>query len=157
MAYVLQDLLKIRMMREQWAKDELIKAQNVLEEAIKKVEKKKKELEDFRIWRKEEEERLYAEIMLKHVKRTDIDGLKINIANLEKKELEHVQAVDDAEQEREKAKEALAEARSLYNLALVNVQKLEEHKETWMAEWSKEQELLVEKEMEDFKSLKIQF
>lgn len=157
MPYVLQDLLKIRMMREQWAKDELIKAQNVLEAAIKKVEKKKKELADFRIWRKKEEERLYAEVMLKHVKRTDIDGLKINIANLEKRELEHVQAVDDAEKEREQAKEALAQARSLYNLALVNVQKLEEHKETWMAQWSKEQELLVEKEMEDFKALKIKY
>lgn len=157
MAYVLQDLLKIRLMREQWAKDELIKAQNVLDAAIKKVEKKKKELNDFRIWRAKEEERLYAEIMHKHVKRGDIDGLKINIANLEKKELEHIQALDDAEQEREKAKEALEEARTLYHLALVNVQKLEEHKETWMAEWSKEQELLVEKEMEDFKSLKVKY
>lgn len=157
MPYVLQDLLKIRLMREQWAKDKLIKAQNVLEAAIKKVEKKKEELKDFRIWRAKEEERLYAEVMHKHVKRVDIDGLKINIANLEKRELEHVQAIDDAEREREKAKEALEEARTLYNLALVNVQKLEEHKETWMAEWSKEQELLVEKEMEDFKALKVKY
>lgn len=144
-------------MREQWAKDELIKAQNVLEAAIKKVEKKQEELKEFRLWRIEEEKRLYAEVMLKHVKRTDIDGLKINIANLEKQELEHIQAVDDAEKEREEAKAALEEARNLYNLALVNVQKLEEHKETWMAEWSKEQELLVEKEMEDFKALKVKY
>lgn len=156
MAYVLQDLLKIRLMREQWAKDELVKAQNVLEAAIKKVEQKKKELKDFRIWRIDEEKRLYAEIMLKHVKRTDIDGLKLNIAKLEKRELDHIQAVDDAEEERDKAKEALEKARVLYHLALVNVQKLEEHKATWMAEWTKEQELLVEKEMEDFKALKVQ-
>lgn len=157
MAYVLQDLLKIRLMREEWAKDHLIKAQNILEAAIKKVEQKKQELKDFREWRIKEEKRLYAEVMHKQVKKIDIDGLKINIANLEKRELEHVLAIEDAEKEREKAKEALAEARKLYNLALVNVQKLEEHKETWMAEWSKEQELLVEKEMEDFKALKVQF
>lgn len=157
MAYVLQDLLKIRLMREQWAKDELIKAQNALDAAIQKVVQKKKELEDFRIWRKKEEERLYAEIMHKRVKRVDIDGLKINIAELEKKELQHIQAIDDAKEAREKAKEVLEKARILYNVAQINVEKLEEHKISWMAEWTKEQEVVVEKEMEDFKALKIEY
>lgn len=157
MAYVLQDLLKIRLMREQWAKDELIKAQNILEAAIKKVEQKKKELKDFRIWRIDEEKRLYAEVMLKHVKRNAIDNLKLDLANLDKRELNYIQAVDDAQAELDKAKEALEKARELYHLALINVQKLEEHKASWMAEWTKEQELLVEKEMEDFKALKLKY
>lgn len=156
MAYVLQDLLKIRLMREQRAKDELIKAQNVLEMAIRKVEQKEKELKDYRVWRVKEEDRLYAEVMNKRVKRMDIDGLKLNLAELERKELDHIQAIDDAKEEREKAKEALEEARTAYNIALVNKQKIEEHKTTWMITWNKEQELRAEKEIEDFKTLKPQ-
>lgn len=157
MAYVLRELLKIRLMREQWAKDALVKAQNVLQLAIRKVEEKKKELEDFRVWRVGEEKRLYAEVMRKRVKRNDIDALKLNLADLEKKELGHIQAIHDAEEEREKAKDKVEEARVAYNFALIGVQKLEEHKVGWMAEWTKEQEALVEKEMEDFKVLKVDF
>lgn len=157
MAYVLGELLKIRLMREQWAKDALIKAQNILEAAIRKVEEKKKELEDFRVWRVDEEKRLYDEVMRKHVKRIDIDALKLKLADLEKKELEHIQAIDDAKEERERAKEGVEAARVAYNLAVVGVQKLEEHKSGWMAEWTKEQEAIVEKEMEDFKALKVDF
>lgn len=157
MAYVLAELLKIRLMREQWAKDALIKAQNVLDAAIRKVEEKKKELEDFRVWRVEEEKRLYAEVMRKRVKRNDIDALKLKLADLEKKELDHIQAIDDAKEEREQAKEGVELARTAYNLAQVGVQKLEEHKTGWMAQWTKEQEALVEKEMEDFKALKVNF
>lgn len=157
MAYVLKELLKIRVMREQWAKNALIKAQNVLEAAIRKVEEKKKELEDYRVWRKEEEKRLYAEVMKKKVKRFDLDALKLKLADLEKKELEYIQAIDDAKAEREKAKEAVEAARVAYNLTLVGVQKLEEHRAGWMAEWTKEQEMAAEKEMEDFKTRKVDF
>lgn len=157
MAYVLQDLLKIRLMREQWAKDALIKAQNILDAAIRKVEEAKKALADYKVWRVGETKRLYAEVMNKQVKRGDIDALKINLANLEKKELDYVQAIENAEEEREKAKEGVEAARKAYNLAQIGVQKLEEHKTTWMVEWTKEQEALVEKEMEDFKALKVNF
>lgn len=157
MAYVLGELLKIRLMREQWAKDALIKAQNILQAAIRKVEEKKKELEEYRVWRVGEEKRLYAEIMLKHVKRIDIDALKLKLGDLEKKELDHIQAIDDAKEEREKAKEGVEVARAAYNVALIGVEKLEEHKTGWMAEWAKEQEALVEKEMEDFKGLDVDF
>lgn len=157
MAYALQDLLRIRQMREQMAKDSLIKAQNYLEETIRQVEQKKKELEDFRVWRVEEEDRLYAEIMNKKIRRMDLDGLKAKLAKLEKKELEHEQAVDDAQAEREKAKEDLETARNLYNQALIGVQKIQEHKDSWMEEWKKEQEMIEEKETEDFRALQVEY
>lgn len=151
MAYPLRDLLRIRIIREDAATDNLTKAKNNLENAIRNVEKKKKELEDYKVFRKEETDRLYKEIVNKKIKKIDLDELKAEIAKLERKELEYLEALEEAKRQHEEAVQKLEEARVIYRQALMDVKKISEHKESWMAEYNKEQERIADIEMEEFK------
>lgn len=157
MAYVLKDLLRIRHAREEVAKNELAKAQNIYLESIKKVEKAEKDLEKYKEWRKKEEERLFEEIKNQKVRKNAIDILKMDFMKLKDGEVKKKQAVENAKKKREEAKEKMKEAKATYNHTLLKLQKLIEHKEAWMEEWRKEQEMLAEKEFEDFKPLQVNY
>lgn len=155
--YVLEDLLYIREMREQMAKDQMSKARRHVAEMIELVKQRKKELEEYKEWRVKEEERLYEEVMNTEVKKVELDELRSKIANIRNKELDYVQAIDVARDKREEAKKALEEAKLLYKQAQLNREKIEEHKEVWMEEWKREQMRLEDIEMEEFTGAKIDF
>lgn len=150
MHYQLQDLLKIRHMREQAALRKLAKAKSHLEAAIKKVEQRKKQLDEYRIWRKKEEKRLYDEIINKKIKRGKLAEIKMSFNNFKQKESNFEKALVDAKKGRDKAKEDWENARNLYNKTLVDLSKIEEHKKVWLEEVRKQEGLAEDKELEEF-------
>ena len=62
-SYPLQSLLSVRRFREDAAKNEVRAAERRLAEAREEVRKKEEELERYRAWRPEEENRRYDAIM----------------------------------------------------------------------------------------------
>lgn len=155
--YPLEPLLYIRITRENVAEENLTKARHHLQEMIEKVKKKEKELEDYTKWRVEEEGRLYKELFKKKVKKIDLDEVKVKVSNLRNKELDYVQARDNAIDEREAAKANLENAKILYHQAIFNRKKIDEHKNIWTDEWNKEQERLADLEMEEFTGSKTDY
>lgn len=154
MSYPLTRLLDVRRLRERMAYKNLIKAKNALEVARQKVIEQEKKLKEFKEFRKKEEKRLYDAILNKKIKKIDVDELRSEIASLKQRELDHEKAVQDAKDEKEKAKEVVEEARAFYNGAVINVMKIQEHKDRWMQVWSKEEEVKEERELEEFQRIK---
>lgn len=151
-AYPLRDILRVRIIRENKAAENLAKAKLELDKAIKKVKQKQKELEDYRIWRVKEEERMFNEIIKKKLKKDDLDELKFEIGKLRQKELDYEKAVEDAKKEKERAAREVEEARGLYQTAVMEHEKIKEHRDTWLEEWKRMEELVLEKEVEELRT-----
>ena len=117
-SYPLQSLLTVRHFREEGAKNEVRAAERRLAEAREEVRKKEEELERYRIWRPEEENRRYDAIMGETMSLEEVAGFRASLGALAEGEQERILAVTEAEKavgqkEREvaAAREAVAEAK----------------------------------------------
>ena len=151
-SYPLQSLLTVRHFREEGAKNEVRAAERRLAEAREEVRKKEEELERYRIWRPEEENRRYAAIMGETMSLVEVAGFRASLGALAEGEQERILAVTEAEKavgqkEREvaAAREAVAEARR-------EAAKIEAHRDIWLAEAKREAERQEYLEMEEFKT-----
>lgn len=152
MGYPLKDLLNIRQLREQMAQENLIKAQRDLEHAFEMLKRRQKDLEEFKEWRVEEEDKIYYKIHNKKIKTDGLENFRYEFAQLDEKELEYEKAIMKAEEKREEAKEALKEAKAAYRHAIMNLEKIKEHEKIWIEQWIKEAQMLEDKEMEEFQT-----
>lgn len=151
-SYPLQSLLTVRRFREDAAKNEVRAAERRLAEAREEVRKKEEELERYRIWRPEEENRRYDAIMGESMSLEELAGFRAALGALAEGEQERILAVTEAEKavgqkEREvaAAREAVAEARR-------EAAKIEAHRDIWLAEAKKEAERREDLELEEFKT-----
>lgn len=142
--YELTDLLKVRELREDAASKEVTRAQEKLESCEAYLERKKKELEDYKQWRPGEEDRLFAKIMKKEISQEKLNEVKAQVAILREKELV-------IEKEVEEAEDALEQAKENHRKAMRELEKIKEHKIHWTEEAKKEAEFLADKEMEEFR------
>lgn len=148
--YVLQDLLNIRNMREDEAHQAIQVAKYKVEEAIKLIEQKIKEKEDYVAWRLKREIELYDGIKGKKVKLQDLDDLKNRIFMLRQRDLAFEKAIEDAKQAKIEAEKKVEEAIQKHKAAVKERQKIEEHKKIWLDEKLAEENEKEEKEAEDF-------
>ena len=151
-SYPLQALLPVRHFREAGAKNEGRAAERRLAEAREEVRKKEEELERYRIWRPEEENRRYDAIMGETMSLEEVAGFRASLGALAEGEQERILAVTEAEKavgqkEREvaAAREAVAEARR-------EAAKIEAHRDIWLAEAKREAERQEDLELEEFKT-----
>lgn len=151
-SYPLQSLLTVRHFREEGAKNEVRAAERRLAEAREEVRKKEEELERYRIWRPEEENRRYDAIMGETMSLEEVAGFRASLGALAEGEQERILAVTEAEKavgqkEREvaAAREAVAEARR-------EAAKIEVHRDIWLAEAKREAERQEDLELEEFKT-----
>lgn len=149
MKYALEDLLRIRTLRENAASEVVTKARRKLEAALKEVERCQRELDDYRVWRVDEEERLYSKVLKQAVPFKELNEIKATVAWLREKELDYHKKVNDAQTASEQARKELIQAQARYREAVKAVQKIEEHKKIWVHEWNLEQEALADKELEE--------
>ncbi|MCY4471743.1 MAG: YscO family type III secretion system apparatus protein [Kistimonas sp.] len=147
---MLNDLLRIKKIREKKAAEEVRKCRYRVETAAQELEKKKQELVDYKKWRIEEEQRRYDAIMNTQVKQFDLDILKQTVAKLREKDLVMQDDIKKAEDHLEKTKEQLEEARKAHVLATRAVQKFEEFIREQDKELAREQERKEELELEEF-------
>jgi DNA-dependent RNA polymerase auxiliary subunit epsilon len=149
--YALGDLLKIRHIRKDRAEKNVTQARRLLMEAQKVLQRTMQELEDYRIFVREETERLYAEIIKQSVKRRNIDDLHEAVKSLKTSLLDYEKRVENAQEECRKAEENIEKRKEELALANRNIEKIEAHKSTWRLEVSREEELQADLEMEDFR------
>ena len=150
MRYVLEDLVRIRRLREDRAQREVVKRRHDVEKAFQLLVERKQQLSDYTGWRLEKEELLYGRVRNKVISLKDLDDLRAEVSFMRDQEAALAKAVQDAEAELRTAREGLERAKADYHLAVKESRKIDEHKTLWVAETNKEEEQAAEKEMEDF-------
>ncbi len=148
--YVLEEILKVRTFRKDIAEKNYTQAQRLVVEAEENVKRTEQALEDFKVFIATETDRLYKEVMNKKVKKEAVDTLNATLKTLKNRLLDHEQAVENEKENLEKAKKNAEEKRQLLMEANKNIEKLNAHKESWTKEALKEEEMLSDKELEEF-------
>ncbi len=148
--YVLEEILKVRTFRKDIAEKNYTQAQRLVVEAEENVKRTEQALEDFKGFITTETDRLYKEVMNKKVKKEAVDSLNATLKTLKNRLLDHEQAVENEKENLEKAKKNAEEKRNLLMEANKNIEKLNAHKESWIKEALKEEEMLSDKELEEF-------
>ena len=152
-AYPLAPLLSVREYREEAAKNAVRAAENALREAEAEVARRQEELETYRVWRVEEEERRYGAVLGRTLTRDELDGFKAGLAGLIDGERRHEEQVAEALRQVETRRTAVEGAREQATRARRETSKILAHKELWMEEARKEAARLEDLEMEEFRPL----
>ena len=150
-SYPLQSLLTVRRFREDAAKNEVRATERRLAEAREEVRKKEEELERYRAWRPEEENR-YDAIMGQSMNLEDVAEFRASLGALAEGEQQRVQAVTEAEKIAAQKERDVAAAREAVAEARREAAKIEAHRDIWLAEAKKEAERQEDLEMEEFKA-----
>jgi len=150
MAYALQPLLNIRVMREDRASGELVATKQAVRSAEEAVAERKKELSDFERTKEERRDRIFDSIMGRPVSREQLDLAKEGVARIDEEGALRLDNVRQAEGELAKRLSAAETARTVFVTASKNRMKIDEHKYVWRAEEAREQEFRAECELEDF-------
>lgn len=148
--YVLGDILRVRNLRLSKAERELQQARRLLAEAKENEEKAKKVVEDYKIFIVSETDRLYNNIIKKQVRRGAVDDLHYELQVLKNRLVDYEKNVENAEADVHKAEQNCVEKRKVLDDANKNVEKLNSHKDVWMAEAIKQEEAAEDKELEEF-------
>lgn len=150
MAYALQPLLNIRVMREDRATGELTAARRAVRTAEEAVESRKRELDAFEQTKEERRDRIYAAIIGRPVNREQIDLATEGVARIDEEGALRLDNVRRAEGELKQREAEVAVARAAFVAASKNRIKIDEHRTEWQREENEEQERRAEGELEDF-------
>ena len=147
---MINDLLKVKEIREKAAHNEVIKCHLALEEAEQEKKDATHALENYIDWRCKEEQSLYDNILNTNVRQRDLDLLKQKVAALREKDAELEQRVEVAKNGVDNAKQALSEARQAHQHAVQAVEKFEAFSNVLDEAAAKESQRLEDIEMEEF-------
>ena len=150
MAYMLQPLLRIRLMREDRAAGELTAARRSREAAEAVLEERRNDLAKYEETKEERRDRIYAAIIGQTVSRDRLDLASEGVARIDE---EGVLKADNVKRAEADVKERLSqenEARQRFSLATKERMKIDEHKSIWMLAEAAEEERRAEGELEDF-------
>ena len=146
---MLDDLLKVKKLREDDAISELARAESDLERKVAAHESKQRERSDYDTWRIAEEEHLYRDIQGKEVSVDDLEELRERIASLRQRGLQLEEEVERAAHEVERARNTVAEARRARVVAYKEVTKFDEYNRILVDERRRDLERREEAELED--------
>ena len=152
-AYPLAALLTVRRYREESAKRRVRGAEIAVREAEENVEKKQRELDEFRVWRRQEEDRRYEAIMNVPLSLEKLEMFKAGLARLADEEHAREQAVLSARKEVEQRRVELEGAKAAAKTASKNTSKIEAHRDLWKEDAKKEEERREDLELEEFHPL----
>lgn len=150
MAYILQPLLDIRVMREDRASATLTAARQAVRTAEEVVANRKREYADFESTKEERRDRIYATIMGRTVSREQIDLAREGVSRIDEEGVLRLDNVHRAEGDLKKRQDEAEVARGAFIAASKNRMKIGEHRSVWLMEEAKEQEFRAEGELEDF-------
>ena len=150
MAYLLQPLLNIRVMREDRASGELTTARRAVRTAEEALNDRKRELTEFENTKEERRDRIYDAIIGRPVSRDQIDLAQEGVARIDEEGALRLDNVHQAENELHKRQDIADTAHAAFILASKNRTKIDEHKSIWLENEKKEAEARTEIELEDF-------
>ena len=151
-AYPLQALLTVRYFREEGAKNAVRAAERRLAEAQAEVRRREEELERYRIWRPEEENRRYDAIMGASLSLDDVAEFRASLSALAEGEQQRVRDVAEAEKAAAQKEAEVHAAREAVAVARKEAAKIEAHRDIWLVEAKKEAERQADLELEEFKA-----
>ena len=150
MAILLDELLHVKRLRE----DEAIKAmkekQLQLEQCQKILDVKITKHDDYAIWRKKEEKRLYQEVLDKEVHAYNLNVMRNQITFFKERQQQLKEEIKKAQTAVNEATEHLAEARQARMEAYKTVKKYEEYRDIMQSIENQEVERREELEAEEF-------
>jgi type III secretion protein O len=149
-------IVEVKEMREDRAGEELRKCRVTLENAARQLEQRRRELQDYTVWRVKREIELYDEIEQKLVRVQDLEDLKTDIGLLRGKEQVHQEKIQTAEKLRQEASQAVGSAQAALDFAIKARQKFEELADWLDAEAKAYRDRVEELELEEqFSSSKV--
>ena len=155
MAYSLQPMLKIRVMREDRAQADLAAARNARATAEREREERRADYARYEETREERRDAVYATVMNKVITREGLDIMQEGVARIDEEgsllrdNIRQAEAVVTERLEQENA------AHGAYVFAMKNRRKIEEHRAIWAEAENREAERRAEAELEDFAGRKI--
>lgn len=153
--YPLAPLLSVRQYREESAQSVLRQAERDASAAEAALREREHELERYRLWRVEEEDRRYEAIMGQLVNLDELEIFKAGLARLRDDELRREEDVANAAQTLAKARQTVAEAKSGLNRARRDTARILAHREIWNETARREAERKEDLESEEFRTLPI--
>jgi hypothetical protein len=152
MKYPLQDLLRIRSMREDRAARLVAREHQALAAARSETGRREQILDNFVRHRPEEEEALFQRVAGRSVQMLDVDEFRAGIEALQARETELAHDVEHAQLEQAEAQERSEQAEADHHRRLAELDRLNEHKEKWEGEQALEMMTREERELEDHTS-----
>ena len=150
MAYLLQPLLKIRLMREDRAAGELPAARRTREAAEAALAERRDDLARYEATKEERRDRIYATIIGQTVSRDKLDIASEGVARIDEEGILKADNVKRAEAEVQERVAQEKTARQRFNLATKERMKIDEHKAIWIQAEAAAEEHRAEGELEDF-------
>jgi hypothetical protein len=151
MKYLLQPLLRVRLYREDQAANAMIQQRRRVTAAEIELERRRKDLADYEVWRVRREDEIWQSVIGKEVLNKDLDDLKLDLQIVWAGQVERQEAVFAGEKSLEEERAKLLDAIVAHQRAMRSREKLDIHKEMWRTSVLKEQEYAAELELEDFK------
>ncbi|MEO1525001.1 MAG: YscO family type III secretion system apparatus protein [Planctomycetota bacterium] len=155
--YPLKDLLRVRQFREDSAAAEMIKWRMDVEVAKEALKERKQELADYHKRLPALEQQAYDAVFDQEIRLKELDELKLKVKLLRDKGIVFQDRVREASQNVVTAETGLQRAQAEHRSAAKDREKVDEHKEIWLQEVRRENEVHLEKEMEDFRVRKGDF
>ena len=152
--YPLAPLARVRQLREEAAATEYSASEKALLAAREETLARRKALEDYLVWRTEEEDRRYQEILGKEMTRREMDVFKTGIAALREKDAILIEAVEEARKAEEEAARRRDEAVETLRQCRKDKEKIGIHQDVWLLEEAREAERREDLEMEEFSGSK---
>lgn len=123
---MLDELLKVKRLREDEAEKEWIKAKEQLSLKMAEEREKKHALEDYKIWRKQEENRLYEKIVGRNISQPKLAETREEIGLLKQKQMTLHQELLDSQEAVAQARQTVQAAKEKHLEASKKVLKYEE-------------------------------
>lgn len=150
MAYALESMLRIRVMREDRAGKDLVAARHAREMAQVELEARKQKLSDYAQTKDERRDRVFETILMRPVPRDEIDRVRSAISQIDEEGVLLTDGVRRAEADLEAKGQEADKAHGRFIAAVKERAKVSQHREIWAEEERRMQELRADAEMEEF-------
>lgn len=150
MAYALDPLLKIRVMREDRAGAALTAARRATRAAEDALAARQRDLDEYMLTKDERRDRIYDAIIGRAVTRDAIDLAAEGVSRIDQEGVLKADNVKRAESDLAARRNDESAARADFSLATRNRMKIDELKTDWAVSEAKEAERRAETELEDF-------
>lgn len=155
MAYALQSMLRIRVMREDRAATELTAARREVSRAQERLSRRKRDLEEYEATKEARRDRIYEAVIGRAVSMEDLDLAREGVARIDEEGILKADNVVQAEADLQKCRNNAETSLQAFVSASKNRMKITEHRSIWEAEEAAEAERRSEMELEDFTGKKV--
>ena len=155
MAYALESMLRIRVMREDRAGKDLVAARHAREAAQTELDARKRKLHAYAQTKEVRRDRVFDTIIGRPVPRDEIDRVRTAISQIDEEGVLLTDGVRRAEADLETKEQETDKAHGRFVAAVKERAKVSQHREIWMVEDRRMQELRADAEMEEFTGRKM--